>query len=470
MFMGQDGFIWWIGVVEDIDDPMLLGRMRVRIFGYHPQYKVDENINIETSINKVPISELPWAIQIMPTNMTNAYGTGNLGDWVIGFFLDGKDAQEPAILGYIPALPPAETPTPDVLFGKYGNNVRTFSHVYNNATNEPFRAQDYAEPGKEYSRRRDRFSYKTKSGHLLEFIDDVSSIQDSTVDIRHAGGARLLFAKNLAGTSSVYLIHPSGTHYKINTDGAVQILHTSGSNIQLTADGNAHITAASGKDIYINGVGGSYALTQKITSMDSEIALAKTLPAASGGDGGGGSTPSGPEGGGNDGGGPGGGKIICTKLYELGILPHAIYEADQQFGAELNEKHPDIYDGYYAWAIIVVQWMEGNGPDCMLWIRDEEKRKSSQMYLSRKWAEEIATPWAKHMAHLMGVEKETSLTGKVLMAVGLPICKAIGVWRRFFGKSTKPAGLVKGYALWAVFSVLRATVSIMSLFERGEKQ
>ena len=34
-FMGRDGFHWFIGVVEDRDDPARLGRARVRCLGYH---------------------------------------------------------------------------------------------------------------------------------------------------------------------------------------------------------------------------------------------------------------------------------------------------------------------------------------------------------------------------------------------------------------------------------------------------
>ena len=34
-FMGQDGFTWFIGVVEDRNDPKKAGRVRVRCLGYH---------------------------------------------------------------------------------------------------------------------------------------------------------------------------------------------------------------------------------------------------------------------------------------------------------------------------------------------------------------------------------------------------------------------------------------------------
>ena len=158
-------------------------------------------------------------------------------------------------------------------------------------------------------------------------------------------------------------------------------------------------------------------------------------------------------------------KIICTKLHELGFLPANIYDADQAFGRKLIETRPDIYNGYVAWAKVVVDWMEGNGPQCMIWIRDEQKRKETQQKLAVEWAKKIATPWAKHMAYVMGVETKDSVTGKILMTVGAPICKVIGWWQRKFGVSEKKPGIIKGYALWLIFAILRFVVTITSIFE-----
>ena len=39
-FQGQDGFVWFTGVVEDRNDPTKLGRVRVRCVGYHTDDKV----------------------------------------------------------------------------------------------------------------------------------------------------------------------------------------------------------------------------------------------------------------------------------------------------------------------------------------------------------------------------------------------------------------------------------------------
>lgn len=92
----KDGFNWWIGVVEDRDDPEKLGRCRVRIFGYHTDSK-----------ELLPTKDLPWAIPIQPITSAATSGIGSsplgpvTGTWVMGFFLDGEDMQQPAMLGTI---------------------------------------------------------------------------------------------------------------------------------------------------------------------------------------------------------------------------------------------------------------------------------------------------------------------------------------------------------------------------------
>ena len=103
-FMGRDGFVWWIGVIEDRNDPDKIGRVRVRCLGYHTENKDD-----------IPTEDLPWAHVILPP--TAPYGAlHNLvpGMWVMGFWKDPSLMQEPIVTGIIPGYP---TEKPDSTIG-----------------------------------------------------------------------------------------------------------------------------------------------------------------------------------------------------------------------------------------------------------------------------------------------------------------------------------------------------------------
>ncbi|CAB4141334.1 Protein Gp5, N-terminal OB-fold domain containing protein [uncultured Caudovirales phage] len=92
-FFGKDGFIWWKGVVEDRKDPIFLGRVRVRIFGWHTD-----------DLTQLPTADLPWAVPSLPLdNGRNSVGPKE-GDWCWGFFMDGQEAQKPVVVGFIPGI------------------------------------------------------------------------------------------------------------------------------------------------------------------------------------------------------------------------------------------------------------------------------------------------------------------------------------------------------------------------------
>ena len=99
-FMGKDGFQWFVGVVEDRQDPQKLGRVRVRCLGYHSE-----------NISDLPTSQLPWAHPMNPITSATVSGVGQTplgvveGTWVVGFFQDASDAQQPIIMGTLPGVP-----------------------------------------------------------------------------------------------------------------------------------------------------------------------------------------------------------------------------------------------------------------------------------------------------------------------------------------------------------------------------
>lgn len=102
-FVGRDGFYWWIGRVAPIeaqgDQAKGKGwgnRYKVRIMGYH-----DDEVEL-------PDKDLPWAQVLIST--TSGSGSANTAtsiqikpnDRVVGFFLDGDNAQVPVITNVFP--------------------------------------------------------------------------------------------------------------------------------------------------------------------------------------------------------------------------------------------------------------------------------------------------------------------------------------------------------------------------------
>lgn len=89
---------WFVGEVVDKDDPTNSGRVRVRAFGIHPPSSPDENANDKTELDYVEDQDLPWA-SIINGTMGKMHCVPDEGEWVFGFFGDGRDCQHPFILG-----------------------------------------------------------------------------------------------------------------------------------------------------------------------------------------------------------------------------------------------------------------------------------------------------------------------------------------------------------------------------------
>lgn len=101
-YAGLNKFIWFFGVAEDVQDPLYLGRVRVRCFGWHSD-----------NLSEVPTSALPWAQIMMPATSASVSGIGQSptgivqGSWVLGFFLDGTRCQQPMVIGTFHGIPQA---------------------------------------------------------------------------------------------------------------------------------------------------------------------------------------------------------------------------------------------------------------------------------------------------------------------------------------------------------------------------
>tara|TARA_Y100000592_G_C5298910_1_gene234513 strand:+ start:65 stop:568 length:504 start_codon:yes stop_codon:yes gene_type:complete len=86
-------FTWFIGSVEEINDPKGLNRVKVRAYGYYDS-------------EEIKTTDLPWATVMMPVTSASIKGNGGnhhleKGSWVVGFFRDGPSAQDPVVIGSI---------------------------------------------------------------------------------------------------------------------------------------------------------------------------------------------------------------------------------------------------------------------------------------------------------------------------------------------------------------------------------
>lgn len=107
MMMGLEGMYWFVGVVEDRNDPEKRGRVRVRLWALHSKEK---QINEKTG-QGIPTDDLPWATPIRPITSAAMDGIGNTplglveGTWVVGFARDGDVYNDLLILGSIGGRP-----------------------------------------------------------------------------------------------------------------------------------------------------------------------------------------------------------------------------------------------------------------------------------------------------------------------------------------------------------------------------
>ena len=89
----------YYGIVEDRNDPLEIGRVRVRVYGVHTENK-----------SLIATPDLPWSQVILPTTSAGLSGFGTQhglveGSTVVGFFRDENDMQDFIVLGSVAGIP-----------------------------------------------------------------------------------------------------------------------------------------------------------------------------------------------------------------------------------------------------------------------------------------------------------------------------------------------------------------------------
>ena len=179
-------FVWWIGeIVNRTDDPLKIGRVRVKIYGYHDQIQDDD---------------LPWAMVVQSADSAASKEIGHSptgfieGTRVVGFFADGENANTPVVIGSLQGVPGGNPDSHKLARGEeLGATIIgrkraeiTSSNGTNNQWVEP---PTPAAPVYPYNQMRN-----TESGHIEEFDDT-------------------------AGAVRYGLWHPAGTWTEVHPDG-----------------------------------------------------------------------------------------------------------------------------------------------------------------------------------------------------------------------------------------------------------
>tara|TARA_B100000131_G_scaffold315915_1_gene355157 strand:- start:38 stop:3064 length:3027 start_codon:yes stop_codon:yes gene_type:complete len=150
-FVGKDGFFWWVGEVEDNEDPMELGRVRVRVLGYYTNVQGGTTADLKTE-------HLPWATVLQHTSQAGNDGQGESsgqlqpGAVVMGFFMDGDSAQMPIVIGVMRVNKSTESRTVKE-FAFTGEDMKASSTgTINPASNRPgdpnsIRSDNFRRPG-----------------------------------------------------------------------------------------------------------------------------------------------------------------------------------------------------------------------------------------------------------------------------------------------------------------------------------
>jgi hypothetical protein len=242
--IGEEGFRWFFGIVEDRDDPKKIGRVRVRIYNVHPF-----TTGGAPDLVNVPTDHLPWATVINSIISAGILGVNNdgvgvsptgmmVGTTVFGFFADGRESQIPVILGTMAGI-----------VGTQEDNELPKSAIEINSAAQIKESEKvdsaYPFPGEPVSPYNAKYPYnkvlRTESGHLIEIDDTVSK-------------------------ERIHIMHKTGTYVEIDSDGQVVIKSVDNRFDVTTKDNNVYV----GGDVNIRVIGNVNMLVDGTYTLESK--------------------------------------------------------------------------------------------------------------------------------------------------------------------------------------------------------
>ena len=236
--LGEEGFRWFIGIVEDVNDPKKLGRAKVRV--------INDSDDLDTQ-------QLDWSHVMMPATSACVDGVGDspnlsVGSRVVGFYMDGNEKQQPMILGTFPTIPSND---------ENRHSLSWLHRELNVISKELVGPEPPSAYAAQYPFNR---TITTRAGHAIE-IDDTPE------------------------NNRIHIFHTSGAYIEINNEGRVVIkspvesLDIAGGVKTIFANGNVdiqssnNVTVKAGNGIKMEAPGG-VTITQGSLTVQGAISSA----------------------------------------------------------------------------------------------------------------------------------------------------------------------------------------------------
>jgi hypothetical protein len=217
-----DSMSWFIGVVEDVNDPQLINRVRVRCVGYHPKDKT-----------LLPTAALPWAPFLSSTAQMSAPMV-NQGDWVVGFFIDGVLAQQPVVLGSYVSIPLTQANKEEGFYDPSGIHPR----LINEGTNSRHARGEEGTPDRNavaYTKSSATASVPVADG--TKFTEPLSQF-DARYPYNHVletDRGNVIELDDTPDAERVQIFHRKGSFVEFHPDGVV-VHRSANNNYQITLE------------------------------------------------------------------------------------------------------------------------------------------------------------------------------------------------------------------------------------------
>ncbi len=250
-------------VVEENEDPEKRGRVRVRIWGLHTEYKT------KTESEGIPTAELPWAEPALPIFEGGISGFGMFGVPVQGshvmLFFENGNYFQPRYFASMPTMNPDEMPDKRKGFcdpdGQYPFKPRLGEPDWHRL------ARDQSVNTLVTTKLLNRIIAIQAAKGGLPFAEPVSPYNSQYPNnwVFTTHGGLTLELDSTPGSKRFHLYHPSNTYIECDNDGTL-VIRSNGSRYDLSND-NSYSYTKGDREVSVDGDQGNRTGSNKRESV-----------------------------------------------------------------------------------------------------------------------------------------------------------------------------------------------------------